>query len=160
MLSKVHGDLATIIAKVNQASGDRLTVDTKPLKGETKKNASSLQTARWRCKRSRTFSSTIQESKLRTKDASTNLFVRDSASTRCPCCINIAWRDVVEYGPNGPTQTKAWIVGKMESGHRGHVKPAVQVAKLTPEQEQRFGAEMVDGGLSSSQVHVIYDSQF
>jgi hypothetical protein len=62
----------------------------------------------------------------------------------CPVTINLIWTK------KGVTQ--GWYVGKMHLEHCGHMKPQQPVVKLTAEQRQLYGEQMVDASLSAAQV--------
>jgi len=80
----------------------------------------------------------VRERKTRTQRA-------DDGSDGCPACLNIFWSQV------RPT-VFAWRVGKIVTGHKDHIARVHREVKLTQEQRQTFGAEMVDAQLTAAQL--------
>jgi len=103
------------------------------------------------CRRSRTFMPRVRDDE-RMRGTNTDLYIPNTDSVRCPCCVNFYWKRVMVNTSAGPEKKHAWVVGKINGSHEGHSKPTQKVARLTPAQRVQYGAEMVNANLSAAQV--------
>jgi hypothetical protein len=134
LLSRQHVDIISIVSSIRGTHETSLVGN-----GQTLTYSTGLNHVRLSCI-SHTKSTHAED---RERKRTTQRYV-EGLNERCGCILNLVWTKI--------GQAHAWVVGKFVKHHSGHPKPQQEVAKLSEEQRKQFGDEMVDAGLSASQV--------
>ena len=103
---------------------------------------SSMTHARLRCPHGVDFTGTL-DAEERERKTRTSRHV-EGITAKCSFTVNLSW--------SRAGNLSAWRVGKINSCHKGHCALTQKIARLTPEQRNVLGAQMVDANLSAAQV--------